>query len=285
MVEDRVLLAGGYSNEVWRVRRGRTTLIEKRYSGAPPEPNPMYPNLPDHEATVLRHLEGTGLAPRFVSFEAHASGAAGPVLLYHYVPGTQWRRGVGEVAVLLHRVHSIDPPRGLRSLHRSGNAALARADEVIDDVPTGDRPLRELRRRLDAVRRPVSSGAALRRPSLVHTDCGPGNIVRSRHGLVLIDWQCPGIGDPVEDIACFLSPAMMVLYHAPPHTPRAAARFLEAYPDTEVIERYRAEGSAWHHRIAAYCLWRSHRLRRSRPEIAERYRLALEAELEVLSAW
>jgi thiamine kinase-like enzyme len=122
-------------------------------------------------------------------------------------------------------------------------------------------------------------------PSLVHTDCGPGNLVRSRHGLVLIDWQCPGEGDPVEDLACFLSPAMMILYTAAPHKPAARSAFLAAYGDEAVVDRYLRDGPAWHYRIGAYCAWRAHRLSRRQPDVAARYRDALAAELALLEAW
>ena len=279
MSSTRILLAGGYTNQVWKVRRGRDLLIEKQYAEHPPEPNPMYPNLPGHEAIALAHLAGTELVPELVSFTP-AHGHAGALLVYRYVAGTQWRRGVGDVARLLHAVHSMSAPTGLRTLHRSAAEARARADEVIDDVPLPDE-----RARLTAHRPPVAADRPVGRPSLVHTDCGPGNLVRSRRGLVLIDWQCPGVGDPVEDLACFLSPAMMVLYAAPPHGPAATERFLAAYPDADTVDRYRRDGAAWHYRIAAYCLWRSHRLATSQPEVAARYRRALTAEVEVLARW
>ena len=274
----RTLLAGGYTNQVWKVRAGRDLLIEKQYSEHPPEPNPMYPNLPDHEAAALAHLAGTGLVPELVSFTP-AHDHQGAQLVYRYVSGTQWRRGTADVARLLHAVHSGPAPTGLRTLHRSAAEALARADAVIDDVP-----LPAERERVRAHRpRGEMSDRPVRRPALVHTDCGPGNLVRSRHGLVLIDWQCPGLGDPVEDLACFLSPAMMVLYAAPPHGRGAVQTFLSAYPDRVIVDRYRRDGAAWHYRIAAYCLWRAHRLAESKPDVAARYREALTAELALLA--
>ncbi len=280
MSPTRTLLAGGYTNQVWKVRVGRDLFIEKQYADHPPEPNPMYPNLPDHEAAALAHLAGSGLVPELVSYTP-AAEHAGAVLVYRYVAGTQWRRGVGDVARLLHTVHAAPAPRGLRHLHTCAAEALARADEVVADVPAS--PAREL----VVARRPgfAVGDRPVRRRSLVHTDCGPGNLVRSRHGLVLIDWQCPGLGDPVEDLACFLSPAMMVLYAAPPHGPAAVDGFLSAYPDAAAVERYRCDGAAWHYRIAAYCLWRAHRLAESQPEVAARYREALTAELALLAAW
>ncbi len=231
----------------------------------------MYPNLPDHEAAALTALGPRGLSPQLIE---HRPG----VITYRFVPGPMWRRGVSEVAVVLHTIHSGPAPGGLRRLCASAQEARAHGDEMTNAVPIG--AARELR-----ACRPVDvSPAAVRRRSLVHTDCGPGNIVRSRNGLVLIDWQCPGLGDAVEDIACFLSPAMMILYGFRPHTARASAQFLSAYGDAAVVERYRQQGASWHYRIGAYCVWRADRLARRLPDIATRYLAALSAEIDFLKS-
>jgi len=275
----RTLLTGGYRNQVWKVRSGRGFVIEKDYAEDPGDPNPMYPNLPDHEAAAMQHLSGTGCAPELVSYRPPADHH-GAQVIYRYVAGTQWRRGVADVAELLHTVHHLPPPRGLRRLPRSAAEAVSHADAMVGAVPGG-----RLRSTIEACRPVDVSATTPRRVSLVHTDCGPGNIVRARHGLVLIDWQCPGVGDAVEDLACFLSPAMMILYDTPPHSAGATRRFLDAYGDDAVVARYRRDGVAWHHRIAAYCVWRSHRLARRLPDVAQRYRDALAAEMEVIAAW
>jgi aminoglycoside phosphotransferase (APT) family kinase protein len=278
-VGSRTLLAGGYRNEVWKVRTPLGTVIEKRYAEDPGSPNPMYPNLPDHEAGAMTHLAGSGCAPELVSYQP-ADDAHGAVVTYRYVSGSAWQRGVADVAELLHRVHHVPPPDGMRVLHPGASAARIHADEMIHDTTPS-----ALRNRLLAARPASVATDEVRRPSLVHTDCGPGNVIRHRDGIVLIDWQCPGLGDPVEDVACFLSPAMMILYDATPHGARARATFLDAYADASVVARYRRDGAAWHYRIGAYCVWRAARLARRQPEVAARYRRALTAELELLEAW
>lgn len=276
---DRLLLAGGYRNEVWKVRSGRGHVIEKRYAEDPGSPNPMFPNLPDHEALAMSHLHGTGCAPELVSYRP-AGDHHGAQVVYRYVAGPRWRRGTAEVAALLHTVHHLPPPLPMRDLHQSAASALAHADLVVADTPSTPARLRTAHARpVGVVDDPV------RRRSLVHTDCGPGNLVRGRDGLVLIDWQCPGVGDAVEDIACFLSPAMMILYSVAPHGLRARQTFLDTYADAEVVARYSRDGPAWHFRIAAYCVWRTARLARRQPEVAARYRSALDAELELLGSW
>lgn len=267
----RTLLAGGYRNEVWKVRSDRGWVIEKVYVEDPGDANPMYPNLPDHEAAALATLGPRGLSPRLLSFEPG-------VVRYRYVAGTMWQRGVGLVAELLHEVHSGPVPRTLRLLCGSAADARRHGDEMVAAVPA------RAAAALVAVRPAVASSATVRRRSLVHTDCGPGNLVRTRSGLVLIDWQCPGRGDAVEDVACFLSPAMMILYQCRPHTPGAHRSFLHAYADRAVIARYERDAAAWHYRIGAYCVWRAHRLARRQPEVAERYRRALAAEIAFIEA-
>jgi thiamine kinase-like enzyme len=209
-----------------------------------------------------------------------ATKAVGAQVVYRYVSGTQWRSGVGDVARLLQRVHTAPAPQRLRRLHRCAAEALGHADAMVADTRVAS-----LRRAMEAARPALPRGGPLSRACLVHTDCGPGNIVRTRHGLVLIDWQCPGLGDPVEDIACFLSPAMMHLYGADAHRPSARAEFLTTYSDTATIDRYRRDGAAWHYRIAAYCTWRIPHTSRHQPEVAQRYRDALAAELSFLETW
>lgn len=274
----RTLLTGGYHNEVWKVRVGGGYVIEKVYNEDRVAPNPMYPNRARAEATALRELAGTGIAPEFVAY--HRSGDDGrPRLVYEFVAGQGWKRGTDEVAELLGRVHAHEVRRRLRRLAASPEAVLAHAESMVAATPrVSSGRLRELR--------PSYGGRVARRLpprlSLVHTDCGPGNIIRSRRGLVLIDWQCPGLGDAVEDVACFLSPAMMILYGLAPHSDAAGREFMAAYPDRTVVDRYEELGAAWHYRIAAYCLFRADRLRASQPEVSERYGRALDAELEHL---
>ena len=280
---DRVRLEGGYHNDVWKVRRGGRVLVEKRYA-VQTEPNPMYPNLPDQEALALRVLDGTGCAPSFVDFvERDADGRT--MLTYAWVPGAPWRRGVGDVARLLHAVHRQPVPRAMRRIPATPGGALESADAMIGGAPW------RLSAELRAVRPELSARAAASRPasmSIVHTDCGPGNVMRGRHGVVLIDWQCPGAGDPVEDLACFRSPAMMVLYGQRPHSSATAHRFLREYAALDdaaaaSVQRHAVVGATWHYRIAAYCVWRMHRLAESQPEVADRYRRAMVAEIELLS--
>ena len=77
--------------------------------------------------------------------------------------------------------------------------------------------------------------------------------------LTLIDWQCPRLGDPAEDLALFLSPAMQLLYRGAPLGLAEQDAFLAAYPDPQVTARLRALLPWFHWRMAAYCLWKAER--------------------------
>ena len=87
----------------------------------------------------------------------------------------------------------------------------------------------------------------------------PGNIVAHDGTLTLIDWQCPQIGDPTEDLALFLSPAMQQVYRGAPLSAAEEAAFLDRYPDPQLVARYLALRPWYHWRMAAYCLWRDQR--------------------------
>ena len=92
---------------------------------------------------------------------------------------------------------------------------------------------------------------------LIHGDPVAGNILVNGPSLVLIDWQCPAFGDPAEDLALFLSPAMMQVYRGVPLDPNETRAFLAAYPDQQTTARYEALRPWFAWRMAAYCLWRA----------------------------
>jgi len=95
--------------------------------------------------------------------------------------------------------------------------------------------------------------------AFLHGDPVPANFVMTERGAVLIDWQCPASGDPCEDIAIYLSPAMQSLYGGTPLSPEEMEAFFAAYDDAETAARYRAMAPAYHWRMAAYCLWMADR--------------------------
>ena len=146
----------------------------------------------------------------------------------------------------MHHLHGLTPPRGLRrgaygsaELLKQVFAIVSQCNKVPDflaDLPS------------DVV---TPSG----RDVLLHTDIVPGNLIQNSDGLHLIDWQCPAIGDPCEDIAVFLSPAMQQVYRGCPLSQTECAEFLQAYGNAAVTTRFLHLAPFYHARMASYCLW------------------------------
>lgn len=225
-------LTGGRTNHVWRVGG----LVIKSYTLD--AATPLFPNDPQAEARALEVFSPLGLAPAL-----RARGA--DWVIYDHIPGSMWQGDPEPVALALHRLHSVTGVKGFRPLP-NGTAAL-RQDALrvaqgsglssLPDVP--DLP-------------PVA-------PCPVHADAVAGNVVLSANGAMLIDWQCPGLGDPAEDIATFLSPLMQWLYTGRVLTADQRARFLAAYPDPATVDRFRALEPLFNWRLRAHCAHRAAR--------------------------
>lgn len=238
------VLYGGRSNRVWRVLSRRSDAVLKLYCA--PFRNPLFRNDAQLEANCLRELGDTGFVPKL-----RATGSFGKAnwVYYDHAPGTPWRNGVENVAHLLRQLHrhpvSLDLPCG-----RNGSEALNQHTlEVLASCQSAETE------RLFA-QRPQSHVAPLADPCLIHGDPVAGNILQSPQGLTLIDWQCPALGDPCEDLAIFLSPAMQHLYRGTPLSETEVAQFLAAYGQPEITGRYLSLRPWFAWRMAAYCLWR-----------------------------
>ncbi|WP_245226958.1 phosphotransferase family protein [Parasedimentitalea maritima] len=238
-VENPERLSGGRSNCVWRA--GETVVkLYLKYGE-----NPLFANDPKRERASLSALAGTGMVPRLLDagvFNGHHW------LAYSHIEGSIWQTGTPHVAQLLGRLH--DQPRfsdlpegcnGSTSLAAQTRAILARCKT------TGH--LQHLS--------PVGQVAPLEKRTLIHGDPVPGNLLEHDGTLTLIDWQCPQLGDPTEDLALFLSPAMQLLYRGHPLTLAEENDFVAAYPDRRVVERLKSLKPWFHWRMAAYCQWKA----------------------------
>ena len=78
-----------------------------------------------------------------------------------------------------------------------------------------------------------------------------------QRGSGLLIGNAPRWGDPVEDLAMFLSPAMQMLYRGQTLSAEDCSQFLAAYPDRLVVARLQDLKLLFHYRMAAYCLWRA----------------------------
>ncbi|TMV04922.1 aminoglycoside phosphotransferase family protein [Ruegeria sediminis] len=238
-------LFGGRTNRVWKLLGSDSDQVLKLYCTG--FRNPLFRNDAELEAACLRTFEGEGFAPRL-----RASGRFGDEswVLYDHAPGEPWRENPEPVARILRKVHThparIQAPKGC-----NGSADLA---------AHGDRILAQCSSREQATLeqlRPAAEIAPLSEHRLIHGDPVAGNILISRDRTTLIDWQCPALGDPSEDLALFLSPAMQRLYRGNPLSAEERERFLSAYDDSAIVARYRALRPWYAWRMAAYCLWRS----------------------------
>lgn len=241
------VLVGGRTNLVWKVLDQSREAVLKLYRRD--VDNPLFRNDPRLETLCLRTLDHTAIAPKFL---AHGPYNGGDWVLYDHAPGACWSSKPEPVAQLLHRLHQVAPPKDV-PLGCNGSDDLFTHTEVIlsqcSDTTRG-----KLSYRL--TRAPVAS---LHQRRFIHGDPVPGNILMQGDQTVLIDWQCPAFGDPSEDLAMFLSPAMQSLYRGTPLSDVETQQFLAAYPDAEVVSRYLTLRPWYHLRMCAYCLWRAER--------------------------
>ncbi len=238
-------LSGGRTNFAWKLEPtgNLDTLVVKLYRG--PAKNPLFPNDPQAEALLLKMLGPTGLTPRLIC-ELHTP--AGTCNVYTHIPGQAWQADAHVVGALAKSLHANKPvnalrnvPDGSQALHAKTLAILAdckQADPLMAFAPQGHVP---------------ASGAC----ALLHGDIVPGNLIHNATGLHLIDWQCPAQGDPCEDIAIFLSPAMQFIYRGMPLELREIKAFFATYDAPEIADRYQRLAPWYHWRMAAYCQWQS----------------------------
>ena len=77
----------------------------------------------------------------------------------------------------------------------------------------------------------------------------------------VIDWQCPGMGDPAEDLWSFLSPAFQAVYGLEPRSVGDEARFLAAYGDEGAAARLGVLRPYFAWRYARHCVARARAVR------------------------
>ncbi|GAA6188413.1 hypothetical protein NBRC116596_14760 [Litorivita sp. NS0012-18] len=249
-------LSGGRSNRLWQLHHGRgdaASTVVKLF--AAPDGNPLFANDPDREARILARLEGLGIAPRL---RAQLHTPEGRALLYDHVEGAPWCDDPAPVAHLLRHLHRSGAAQGAAKsaglpAAPDGSAALARQTSAILALCPGD-----ARARLAPFLDRLAARAAvppLGARALLHGDPVAGNLIAGPNGLRLIDWQCPALGDPCEDIAHFLSPAMQIIYRGAALSRAQEQGFLAALNAPDLAARYAALAPWYHARMAAYCAW------------------------------
>jgi thiamine kinase-like enzyme len=259
-------LTGGYLNQVTRVRGSGIDWVVKRFM--PETELALFPNFPADEAEALKRASVHGLAPKPLGFFAGDN----PVLVYEFCEGEIWREGVGDVARLMRRLRKVESD-GFRQVPMTPADILAEGDAFLPKIEP------QMRDCLASLR-PMPLEIEVAPRSFLHTDIGPGNIIVNRNGdLVVIDWQCPAAGDPVQDMVAFLSPAFQILYGCTPLSAEDETDFHLAYDDPATKERYDRMLPFYDWRMAGYCATRKLKYAASRPEASQRYDRALNALL------
>jgi len=264
-------LTGGYLNQVFRLRGDGIDWVVKRF--LPETELALFPNLPEPEHRAMSLAHKLDLAPRPVAFIDRPDLT---VLVYEYVEGEMWRDGIADVAHMLKRLRTADPT-GFRAVPMTSEDILEEGEAFLPKLEP------EIRARLVASRpEPIAIESV--KPVLLHTDIGPGNIIVTPQGrLVVIDWQCPAAGDAVQDVIAFLSPAFQILYGCPYFSNAQETEFFAAYDDADLEERYALLRPFYDWRMAGYCATRADKYAKSRPEAAEKYVLAFVALMERLA--
>lgn len=259
----------------WMDVPGWVYVIKEFFPGN--EDNPLYPTLPDQEADALSVLARHDLAPELEAFAK--SPAETPILVYGYKPPQSVEIDVAEAAGLIGRFAAIDEPVPGHQIVPAGfHEVLQDGDAILDTIPDSRKAINLKRLRPDETainRRDVER-------SLVHRSFCLGTILATGDGARLIDWQYAGMGDPVEDIAGFVSPGLATLYGLHPLVAELEEKFLQSYPDRKTVDRFMQERTAYHWRLAAYCLMRSETLMHTNAPAARAYGRALEAEVDLL---
>ena len=230
-------LSGGRSNKIWRIGNKVCKLYDQNRSSE------LFPNDPVNEQNILNALKGTSLAPELIYFNKFEIG---PVLVYKFVDGPVFKKPTKKIAQSLSKLHSISSENIiLKTRNSSSKNLLQQCKKLLIGYGSDE---------LNLPNDPNINDSEVK--SIIHGDPVSGNIINSGNHAVLIDWQCCAIGDPSEDIACALSPAMHHLYGEGTLDLSTRRNFIKFYGNKEIVQRYHLLGHLYHARIAAYCLWR-----------------------------
>ncbi len=270
-------LTGGYWNQVARVQgRGLDLVVKRFHSGRGPR---RFPNLPAAEAAALRTLAPSGCVPAVRGFfDQEADGQ--PILVYDFVAGRVGEGRPEAVGAALKAIHALtlpaDPHPFRRLAYRAASMRLETERLYAETPGLAESP------RGQALLAVAPADATLPRPpalSVIHSDCGPGNLVERADGsVVVIDWQCCGAGDPAEDLYAYLSPAFQTLSQRLPLHSGERARFLVAQGDSGAEARLAVLWPHYSWRMLAYCAARHLTLADSDPPASQRYARAFDLE-------
>jgi thiamine kinase len=179
-------------------------------------------------------------------------------LITEYVAGRLWAEAdfanPGRLAGLGHtlrRLHELPPPACGRFDLLKALEGYAERVGAQSRNPPADTVAHYLSTAAAAWR---ISGAAERPLAILHHDLHGSNIIETGRGLVLIDWECAAVSDPLLDIACILS------YH---ESARPYASLLLQHSGLEAVTPRQLAASVWLFDLHTYLWYRERRMRLS----------------------
>ena len=206
-------LMGGLNNHSWRLEAAGLRYVVRLSSSGDESLGVDRGS----EAALLAAAGAAGLAPTLVFCDLENR-----LLITQYVDGEVWTladarepRNIARMAHALTRLHGLEPPAGVRV--RSFHEQALRLETVVR--ATGGATDARLTARAGEVFARLDAANARRAPC--HDDLHHLNVVDDGRRLVLIDWEYGGLGDPIFDLASFVS------YQA--LDANAVAQFLAAY--------------------------------------------------------
>lgn len=187
-------LSGGSRNRCYRMRDGTVDVV-LRILG---EGDDSFSVERNSEALAQRVAAGSGLAPRLLIHDAEAG-----YMVSAHVSGAVWSRdlarsaeGAARLGAWLARLHAVAAPDGLRRV---------RFDRVLADYCATLGPGGLAQTLAGCAPRIASSLGAAGPEALCHNDLHHLNLIDAAGGLVAIDWEYAGLGQPVMDLAGYVA--------------------------------------------------------------------------------
>lgn len=237
-------LCGGSVNRSYRVSTHAGRFVLRLSRG----PDAWLASDRSVEHELHRIASEGGIAPKIV----HASEYW---LITEYVDGRLWMEPdfanperLSHLADTLRRLHELPAPDCGRFDVLAALAAYAR--RVGDETGYVEH----------AAAAWDISGAGQRPPAILHHDLHSSNLIDGAQGLVLIDWECAAVSDPLLDVACILS------YH---ESARPYASLLLEHAGLKTVTSRQLAASVWLFDLHTY-LWYGERRSRFSPTNAER---------------
>jgi thiamine kinase-like enzyme len=155
---------------------------------------------------------------------------------------------LARLGATLRRLHDLPPPDSgrfdlLGALTGYAERVGAEAGEHAPDLAGYLSSAAEAWRVCGADERPLA---------ILHHDLHGSNLIENARGLVLIDWECAAVSDPLLDVACILS------YH---ESARPYASLLLRNSGLERVTSRQLAASVWLFDLHTYLWYRERRIR------------------------